>query len=657
MLKLGKPLRVGRHVLRNRLVMAPMERNYCDSDGNLTESYLAYLEARARGSAGLVYVEAAYVSQEGKSRRYQMGLSRDSHVAGTRDLARRVHRQGSLLGIQLMHGGRTSPGRVSGMHPVAPSPGLPSVNGAEVPEALTPEQIERIIGDFARAASRAERAGADVIALHAAHGYLLHSFMSPATNRRGDIYGDPTVVLTRIIEETRAAAPNVALGLRISAFEGTPDGLTAEGQFEILRRTGAADLDFIEVSVGNYESPELIVQTGETPRGFLAAYAKRYREFGVPVGVVGRIVDGGTAEEMISRQCADYVMAARAFHADERFAETVLSGSEPRPCIACNLCSDDLGSGPIRCSVNPWLPGEEPSLLPNTTGRVNIVGSGPSGLQAASLLAEAGCDVTLFEQDTAIGGQFRLASRLAGVPEYVRSLDYFERRLRRANVAVRLGRRVSVPSKELADADVLILATGAVDRKVEFEGRAAQMAVGIRSWLKSGDVSGAEHVTIIGGDREALAVAYDLMRRGTRVTVICREEQIGLDVGRRAKIRTLPAVLESPLVRIHTNAAVVRMDEGEILIRDPEGARVVPSPGPVLVTMGSERDDELQRNGVDAGRQPLLVAPPLDAPPSDSYLDAILSGTALARRAVQLLRPAYPPTNTLLSPMTKESIS
>ena len=214
-----------------------------------------------------------------------------SVVAPLRELAERIHRHGALLGVELNHGGRTAQTAVNGVRCVAPSAVPCAVAGGEVPEPLTGDDIRDLIRCYAEAAVRCLDAGVDVLMLHGAHGYLIHQFMSPRTNLRDDEWAAPAKFLTEVIDAVRDAVPTATLGIRFSALEGPPDGLGVDRTLEIVAQAPLDRLDFLDISAGSYEAGEWIVQPGEWEEGVLGRFAQRYRQFGLPVSVVGRITD------------------------------------------------------------------------------------------------------------------------------------------------------------------------------------------------------------------------------------------------------------------------------------------------------------------------------------------------------------------------------
>src|SRR5579871_1677480 len=317
-MRMLSPLTLGRVSLRNRIVSAPMERNYAGLDGRLTDAYIGYLAARAAGGVALVYTEASYVRGDGKARRRQMGVHEDSTIDGLRRLADAVHAHGALVGVEINHGGRTAQTAVNGRGCVAPSPVPCEVVGGELPVELDEDGIAELIACYAAAARRCADAGIDVVSLHAAHGYLVSQFMSPRTNRRRDRWADPLRFPGAVIEAVRAAIPELTFGMRLSAFEGVPGGLDADATFELIRALPLDRLDFLDVSAGCYEAPEWTVQLAEWPEGLLAEHAARYRELGLPVSVAGRVTKPETVERLLSG-AADVVAIARSLHADPRW--------------------------------------------------------------------------------------------------------------------------------------------------------------------------------------------------------------------------------------------------------------------------------------------------------------------------------------------------
>jgi 2,4-dienoyl-CoA reductase-like NADH-dependent reductase (Old Yellow Enzyme family)/thioredoxin reductase len=577
--------------LRNRFVAAPMERNYCEVDGPVTDRYVDYLVRRARGGAALVFTEASYVRADGKGRRRQMGVDVDERIPGMARLAVAVQESGALLGVELNHGGRTAQGAVSGYVPVAPTAIPCEVAGGQMPHELETEEIHELVQSYADAAARCAEAGVDVVSLHGGHGYLIHQFLSPAYNRRNDEFADPTLFLRLVIGAVRSAAPDVTLGLRFSAFEGVAGGLDAAATLARIRDLDTGAVDFLDVSAGNYEAGQWIIQPGEWERGLLAAFAQPYRAFGLPVGVAGRINTAEVAERIVASGQADFVSLARTLHADPEFPNRVLRGERYRPCIACNYCIDNLGSGePIPCTVNPWVGREadEPAAPFAVPVRIRVVGAGPAGLAVARDLARAGAGVELHDARPVVGGDFALAAGLQEYPEYGRLVDWYIAELAELGVPVHLSDPVTAETiAGWADLDAIVLATGGSGPRFDLPGTGAREVLDVREWLAAGRPA-PPAVVVYGADREGAAVADDLAARGSAVTLIGPQTTIAADVGRRAKIVLVPRLLGHPRVRLHLDATLVGADGDRLRIRRGATEDWVEAPGPLLVSRGIE---------------------------------------------------------------------
>ncbi|KSZ56408.1 NADH-dependent oxidoreductase [Rhodococcus pyridinivorans KG-16] len=591
----AQPLDFGPVRLRNRFVSAPMERNYCAPDGGMTDEYIAYLERRAAGGAALVFTEASYVRADGKGRIRQMGVDDDDRIPGIARMAEALHAHGALVGVELNHGGRTAQGTVSGFVPVAPSQIPCAVVGGEMPEQLDDDDIEHIIECFGEAAARCEKAGVDVISLHGGHGYLIHQFLSPAYNKRDDTWAEPTLFVNRVIDTVRAMAPGVALGLRFSAFEGVDGGLDARTTRDRIDAIDTARLDFLDVSAGNYEAGQWIIQPGEWPRGLLAPHAAPYtRDFDIPVGVAGRINTPEAAEHIIASGQADFVSMARTLHADPEFPNRALAGTRYRPCIACNYCIDSLAAGPVPCSVNPWVGREleQPTEPAATPVRVAVIGGGPSGLSVSRELASAGHHVALYDERGTLGGDFALASDLHEYPEYRRIVDWYLAELAELDVVCHTGVRVEAQTLTTEDFDAIVLATGGVGPTLEVPGLDTRRVRDVREYLASGDPA-PDAITIFGADREAAAVADDLLHKGTQVVMIGPQETIAHDVGRRAKIVLLPRLAAAENFTAHLSSIIVRVEADHMVISTNGREHTVPAPGELLVSQGIEPRAEL----------------------------------------------------------------
>jgi len=317
--------------IRNRLWVSPMCQ-YSATDGMPNDWHHVHLAQFAAGGAGLVIAEATAVSPEGRISPDDTGLWTDAQAEAWKPIVAAIRARGAVAGVQLGHAGRkastTSPltgGRGSvavdagGWTTVAPS-ALAYASFAE-PVALDEAGIDAVVTDFADAARRAIAAGFEVLELHAAHGYLLHQFLSPLTNHRDDAYGgsleNRVRLLVRITEAVRAAAPDAAVFVRFSATDAAEGGWGVADTVAASRLVAAAGADLIDVSSGGLV-PEQHIVPGP---GYQVEYAATVRrETGLLVSAVGMIDDPALAESIVADGRADAVMSGREWLRDPHYA-------------------------------------------------------------------------------------------------------------------------------------------------------------------------------------------------------------------------------------------------------------------------------------------------------------------------------------------------
>ncbi|MCC2545616.1 NADH:flavin oxidoreductase/NADH oxidase [Hymenobacter sp. BT175] len=325
------PLQLRGITLKNRIAVSPMCM-YSSQDGFANDWHLVHLGARAVGGAGLIITEATAVAPEGRITPDDLGIWQDEHIPGLRRITEFLNAQGAVPGIQLAHAGRkashASPWKSGallsaaegGWPTVAPS-ALPFSAEDSVPEALSAAGIEKVIADFRAAAVRALEAGFQVIELHAAHGYLLHEFLSPLSNQRTDAYGgsfeNRVRLLLEIVEVTRQVWPaDFPLLVRISASDWTEGGWTGTDSVALARLLRNRGVDLIDCSTGG-NVPVAKIPVG---LGYQVPFAEQVKkEAGILTGAVGIIVSAPQAEEIIASGQADLVLLAREMLRDPNF--------------------------------------------------------------------------------------------------------------------------------------------------------------------------------------------------------------------------------------------------------------------------------------------------------------------------------------------------
>jgi 2,4-dienoyl-CoA reductase-like NADH-dependent reductase (Old Yellow Enzyme family) len=334
------PIEVRGLRVRNRLWVAPMcQYSVEDRDGIPTDWHLVHLGSFARGGAGLVMAEASAVVPEGRISLHDTGIWNDDQTSAWRRVVEFVHGQGAAIGIQLAHAGRKAsvfpewgyaergdlPIGDGGWQTVSASP-VP-YDGSRTPRVLRIDEIAAIVAAFAQGAERAIRAGFDLVEIHAAHGYLIHQFLSPISNRRDDAYGGSLENRSRLLlDVVRAVRQAIGDGppilVRFSATDYVPGGWDEEQTATAARWARDAGADFFDISSGGLV-PHARISVGPGYQARFAGYVRRTA--GVPVNAVGMIWTPRLANELVADEVVDAVMVGRQMLRDPHFAARAAS--------------------------------------------------------------------------------------------------------------------------------------------------------------------------------------------------------------------------------------------------------------------------------------------------------------------------------------------
>ena len=474
--------KIGNVTFKNRLVMSPMGTSLAEMDGSPSEDMIAFYEARAIGGAGLIIPEITRVNDvHGVGMMRQLSVSKDRHIEGLAKLAASVHKHETKIFIQLHHPGRETVTALTG-GPVVSASAIPCKYLQQETRALSTEEVKALIQQFIDGGVRVKKAGCDGVELHAAHGYLLQQFLSPYTNKREDEYGgsfeNRLRMITEIIQGLRAqCGPDFPIGVRLSVEEFldktgvTEDYIHIQDGVKIAMALEKCGIDFIDVSVGLYETGNVCVEPISFPQGWRKDLIKAVKDHvSIPVIGVSCIREPQTAEAFLENGIVDFVSMGRSWLADEQWGRKVLEGREKElcKCINCLRCFESLnawmGAGiPAECALNPRACRERyyGDLEYDLQGhKAVVVGSGPSGMIAAKTLAERGVKVTLIDRQSELGGTVNLAKKppLKERMEWI--ADYYKVEFEKLGVEVKLGMEATAENIAEMNPDAVLVATG-----------------------------------------------------------------------------------------------------------------------------------------------------------------------------------------------------
>ncbi len=470
---LFSPLDLGFTQLRNRVLMGSMHTGLEDRARDFPR-LAAYFAERAEGGVGLIVTGGFAPNVVGWLKPFGGKLSWPWEVRPHRQLTAAAHQHGAKICLQLLHAGRYA------YHPLSVAPSkLKAPINPFTPRALSASGVERHIADYARSAKLAREAGYDGVEVMGSEGYLINEFIAPRTNKRNDRWGGDAAQRMRFAVEIvrrirEACGPDFIIIYRLSLVDLVEDGSNWEEIVQQAQAIEAAGATILNSGIGWHEARIPTIATS-VPRGaFAAVTAKLKPHVSLPLVATNRINMPEVAERILADGGADMVSLARPLLADPQWPNKARAGRAEaiNTCIACNqACLDHVFENKLAsCLVNPRAAHETELVYTPTTApkRVAVVGAGPAGLACATVAAERGHQVTLFDASEEIGGQFNVAKRIPGKEEFHETLRYFRHKLGETGVQLRLGTRADAAS--LAGFDEVVLATGILPRKVDFPG-------------------------------------------------------------------------------------------------------------------------------------------------------------------------------------------
>ena len=513
---LFQPLDLGFTTLKNRVIMGSMHTGL-EEEKNGYERMAAYFAERAKGEVGLMVTGGIAPNRQGWTAPFTSKITNKREANKHKKITKAVHEADGKICMQILHSGRY------GYHPlaVAPSP-IKSPISPFKPWKLTGRGVNRTIRHFVRAAKLAQYANYDGIEIMGSEGYLINEFVSAKTNKRTDKWGgefkNRIQFPLEIIRKTReAVGENFILIFRLSMLDLVEEGNTWEETVHFAKEIEKAGATIINTGIGWHEARVPTIATMVPRGGFTWVTERMMKEVSIPLVTTNRINTPEKAEEILANGHANMVSMARPFLADPELVKKAKEGREDEinTCIGCNqACLDHVFmQKTASCLVNPRACHETilnytPTLSPK---KIAVVGAGPAGLSAATVAAGRGHQVTLFEAQSEIGGQFNIAKLIPGKEEFYETLRYFNKLIELHNVELRLNHKAT--AQELNEFDEIIISTGIKPRQITIEGMEKNRVLDYEDVLKYNKPVGNK-VGIIGAGGIGFDVAEFLSHEG-----------------------------------------------------------------------------------------------------------------------------------------------
>src|SRR3990167_9067918 len=470
-----QPLDLGFTTLRNRVLMGSMHVGLEEAKDGF-ERMAAFYAERARGGVALMVTGGIAPNDDGRPYPGGARMASEEEAEKHKVVTDAVHAAGGKIAMQILHFGRYAyhPGLVAPSAIKAPISPMP-------PRALTTEEVERTINDYAHSAAMAQKAGYDGVEIMGSEGYLINEFIAARTNQRSDEWGGsyanrmrfPVEIVRRVRERVGA---NFIIIYRLSMLDLVEGGSNFDEVVQLAQAVEAAGATIINTGIGWHEARIPTIATS-VPRGAFAWVTQKMKgKVKIPLITTNRINTPDVGEKILAEGCADMVSMARPLLADPEFVNKAAAGKadEINTCIGCNqACLDHTFSGKITsCLVNPRACHETILKIEPVTAkkRIAVVGAGPAGLAAATTAARRGHEVTLFEAGDDVGGQFNIAKQIPGKEEFYETLRYFRNEIKLSGVKAQFNTRVGVEELVQGGFDEILLATGVTPRTPPIEG-------------------------------------------------------------------------------------------------------------------------------------------------------------------------------------------
>jgi len=610
------PIRIGKVEVKNRIKYASTETNFNYRDGYVSDKEVGYMEAQARGGAGIVTTQGAFTDKTGAGKGYvgMMAIWDDKFIPGLSRLAKAIKKYEARSCLQLMDCGRV--GGIELPYTLGPSVVPQKLPIFRPPREMTKEEIEMAIQANADAARRAVEAGFEILEISGIVGYLVSNFISKYTNKRTDEYGGDIKgrckFMTDIIKACKkVCGDDVPVGIRLCGEELLDDrgGNTPEESLESIKLAVEAGADYISVTAGWQESMIPVI-TRDVPMGHWLYIAERVKKhINVPVSMAYRLFVPEIPEKAMAEGKLDIWEMCRPMIADPYLPKKVMEGREQDiiPCIACNVCLARLfRDTELCCTVRPSLGHEnEPEWgfygfpKDKIKKKIIIVGAGVAGMQAGAIAAEKGHDVTIYEKRDRVGGQMEIAANGPwGDNEFMRLVNYLKAQCDKHGAKIVLNKAVTTEDLKKEEADMIIIATGAVPDVESYPGYDKKIVASCLDVL-SGKVTPGKNVVILGGKGVAISTALFVIDRykDAKVSIVGPQKKFGPDVNPSYIWRYMLKLKAGNVIQVTQSKVKEIVDDGVIVINPEKKEEKIPADTVIIADLTPNREVKLGKYG------------------------------------------------------------
>jgi 2,4-dienoyl-CoA reductase-like NADH-dependent reductase (Old Yellow Enzyme family)/NADPH-dependent 2,4-dienoyl-CoA reductase/sulfur reductase-like enzyme len=625
---LFSPVTIGKLHIKNRIVMPAMGTGMANFDGTPSEQLIAYYEERAKSGTGLIISEITRVNDlHGATMPRQLSMSHNRYIKPYSLYVERMHSAGAKVFCQLHHPGRQNmsvmvlfwpillmTGRIipsfwkffPKMVPavmafmekvwaprvVAPS-AVPCGYTQQKTRALRLGEINNLVSDFVQAAERVQKSGADGVEIHASHGYLIQQFLSSRTNKRTDRYGGSTEkrlnFLLEIISGIKKQCGDdfpISVRLTVEEYYDQPEdrGITLDEGLVFAEKLEEAGIDLLNISSGTYETMNSWLEPISYEPGWRKDLSSAVRkQVKIPVLGASFIRTPELAEQLISSGNQDMVAVGRGQIADPQWTLKAAEGrpEEIRRCISCLNCFDSLNRNaamgkPFQCSLNPRLGFEYEKIAHGQNGsgkRAVVIGAGPAGLFAADMLSAGGFSVDVFEKESSVGGQLKIA----GKPPFKEKIEWlYEDLLQTLNKReVRFHYSIQPEIRELKEIQphIIVAATGGIPLVPSIPGVEREFVYSYVDILLNKKELKNQNIIVVGSGMSGLETAEKLSEKNNKITVVEMRDAIGPGLYKQNLDDVLSRLKKTKTV-FKTKRKLIRIEDNAVLLENTENDAV-----------------------------------------------------------------------------------